>query len=66
MSIRCFSQFGLAVDGRTFEIKDSLDEIWPLDLHSVRHKHQVNGAETLDFDGIDAIDSCQKRRSIVF
>jgi len=53
-----FGQFCLSVDSATFEIKDSLNVVRSLDLHGVRHQHQVDGAKSLDLHSVDTVDAC--------
>ena len=55
-----------AIDSRSFEIEDPLDQVLSLDLHGVRHEHQVDWAEALDFYRIDAVDTSQERGFILF
>ena len=50
-------QSRLSVNRATLEIKDSLNEIRPLNLHSVRHQHQVYGTKSLDLNSVHAIDA---------
>jgi len=52
-----FGQSGLPVNCATFEIKHSLNEVGSLDLHGVRHQHQVDGAKSLDFHREDTVDA---------
>ena len=50
------SEFGLAVNCATFQVKDALYIMRLADLHSMGHKHEVDGAQALDLDCVDAVN----------
>ena len=49
-------EFGLSVNCASFQVEDALYIMMLGDLHSMCHKHQVDGAQALDLDGVDAVD----------
>lgn len=49
-------EFGLSVNCASFQVEDALYIMRLADLHSMGHKHQVDGAQALDLDGVDAVD----------
>ena len=62
----CFSQFCLSVDCATLSIEDSLDEIRSLDLHRMRHKHQVHRGKSLNLHSEYAVDAGKQGARIFF
>ena len=50
-------QFGLSVNCASFQVKDALYIMRLAYLHSMGHKHEVDGAQTLDLNCVDAVDS---------
>lgn len=56
----------VSINCATLQVKDSLNIFRSRNLHSMRHKHDVDFTATGNFNCVDSVNSCQQRSWVLF